>query len=161
MTASKRHCWMVWTNYGIGRSLLCFLSEYERIEFQQANKFVYDIAISRVETKVSILWYAYFIWSDGGRLDKTMFKVNLSTLNIQQLKSPVSNYNWASVQLGNRSIYQLCQDRLRLLSVDHSGVISVHQKAQTLHKHGPDAAMSNFSDKSLVLTGGKDSARLA
>ena len=85
--------------------MLCFLSEFERIKLQQANKFVYDIAISRVETRANLLGHAYFTWSDGGRLDKTIFKVNLSTLKIKEICSPESNHNWVSVQVGCRSIY--------------------------------------------------------
>ena len=97
LTASKRQCWTVWTNFGIGRNMLCFLSEYERITFQQANKFVYNIAISRVETRINLLSNAYFTWFDGGSLDKIIFRVNLSTQSVCKLKSPVSNFNWVSV----------------------------------------------------------------
>ena len=156
LTASKRHCWMVWTNYGIGRNMFFFLSEHERITFQQANKFAYDVAISRVDTRINLFRNAYFTWSDGGRLDKTILKVNLSTMQTQELKCPKSNRNWVSVQVGYRSIYQQYDNQFnqfRQLS-EHNGVISVHKKTKPLRGGGMGAALCNFNDKSLVLTGG-------
>lgn len=46
-------CLAVWTSFGVMHSVLTFIGDQlEKIQFQEANKFFYEIAIGRVETRL-------------------------------------------------------------------------------------------------------------
>lgn len=48
MTASKEQAYKLYTSYGIIRMMIFHLKPIEQLELQLANKFFYDIAVSRV-----------------------------------------------------------------------------------------------------------------
>ena len=60
LTATQEQARLVYTSYGIGVQVIGFLYQKEKIKGQLLNKFVYDVALSRVQTRISITcpyWY--------------------------------------------------------------------------------------------------------
>ena len=51
-TASKKRAWKLYTSFGIVRVMVAHLEPLEQIRLQLANKFCYEIAVSRAQTIV-------------------------------------------------------------------------------------------------------------
>ena len=68
-------CRLVWTSFGIMRSLFPFLTKKEVLQMQSCGKFFYDIAVSRVQLKFYIPIEHYFILSDRDRFKHHIFTV--------------------------------------------------------------------------------------
>ena len=68
---------LVWTSFGIMRSLFPFLTKKEVLQMQSCGKFFYEIAVSRVQLKLWLPIEHYFILSDEYR-DK--FKHHIFTV---------------------------------------------------------------------------------
>ena len=66
---------LVWTSFGIMRSLFPFLTKKEVLQMQSCGKFFYDIAVSRVQLKLCIPIEHYFILSDEDRFKHHIFTV--------------------------------------------------------------------------------------
>ena len=48
MFCSKGKSRRAWTSFGVAQNFLTFMDDLDRITIQLANKFFYDIAVSRV-----------------------------------------------------------------------------------------------------------------
>ena len=51
LNAKKNQSKRVWTSFGIGIDLVCFMSNNESCHLQRLNKFAYQILVSRVLAK--------------------------------------------------------------------------------------------------------------
>ena len=51
LNAKKNQSRRVWTSFGIGIDLVCFLTDNESCHLQRLNKFAYQILVSRVLAK--------------------------------------------------------------------------------------------------------------
>ena len=69
-SALKVKCDTVCHSYGIWNEVLPNLTSIEQITLQKANRFFYDIAMSRSQTKISLPSYFFFTCPDIGCLRK-------------------------------------------------------------------------------------------
>ena len=70
----------VWTSFGIFMILLSFIDEYQVVCLQYANKFCYNIAVSRVQLRVEARRIPiYFTWPNGGELSNKIVSYSLKT----------------------------------------------------------------------------------
>ena len=63
VTGSESNCRKVWTSYGIAMHLLSFLQPREVCQDQLLNRFFYDIAICRVQTRINVIRPQHFLTS--------------------------------------------------------------------------------------------------
>ena len=55
LTASKQKCRSIWVSYGIANVLYLFLRKVKVFSWQQLNRFHYESAISRVQTRINVI----------------------------------------------------------------------------------------------------------
>ena len=76
----KHQARLIWTSYGITNVCLAFLSSKEALQLQILNQFSYTIAISRVQTRLSLHLHdgTVFYLADFGHPDysNTVFKLD-------------------------------------------------------------------------------------
>lgn len=58
--ATKEKARKVYTTFGVGRVVLEFLHQWEKIKGQLLNKFMYNIGISRAQTRIFLEDYFIF-----------------------------------------------------------------------------------------------------
>ena len=61
----KKLALRVITTLGVNIPMISFLPPHEQIKFQLANRFCYEIAVSRVQYRVKVADYFYFTWPTG------------------------------------------------------------------------------------------------
>ena len=71
--ASKSLSHRVYTSYGVLDHVLKLLDQLERIQFQLANCFSYNIAVSRVEPRIVFSHPLYFTFTESEKLSSTIF----------------------------------------------------------------------------------------
>lgn len=114
--AKKNHRRKVWVSFGIFDTVSLFLSGYEFISLQSVNRFCYNIAVSRVQCRISNERRIYFVWPSAGSLSKAIVSfsetsgVKLLTQNSLEAAEGPSNSNtprqafdfkgWCSIQVG-------------------------------------------------------------
>ena len=68
LTAAKSQSRRVWTSYGIATCLYPFILPHQVCGWQQLNRFHYESAISRVQTRINTLRYHYLAYPHKGLL---------------------------------------------------------------------------------------------
>ena len=78
LTASKVQCRKVWTSYGIGRGLIAFVADGEKVGLQTLNKFAYNSLISRAWTRINLAKHTLnFVISNGQNYGHTVYKYDV------------------------------------------------------------------------------------
>ena len=95
-TATKAKCREVKASFGVWDTLSKFLDPQECLTNQALDQFCYNIAVSRVQTRLDVEPPIFITWPFGTRFKDTIFKYNhrgeISTVLVEQ-----DLQNWLTV----------------------------------------------------------------
>lgn len=115
LTASKELGKRIWSSFGAWDELLNLLEPQQCLELQAANKFCYNVAVSRVVVKISLRYPLYFTLADSivmkdkldldedtpDKLVKVSASLSQSSIIVTEQVQTFNLSWWLSVQIGN------------------------------------------------------------
>ena len=170
--ASKERCRLLWVSYGIFINLLPFLYGHQVVCLQSANKFCYDIAVSRVQYSILTETKTYFTWPTresqlNGAIVSYSESSGVRLITQEALEADFSNPDapkqdfdfliWGSLQVGKSKIFQAYQDltKFRMLIKNDDNVFiykEVSPIPNYLRLHA--SSMCAVNAKFIFVTGG-------
>ena len=138
--ATKEKAKKVWVSFGIIRNLCPFMDACQMVCLQSANKFCYDIAVSRVQYSIPLPKTFYFTWP-GGELVKNIISFS-ETRGINTTEQSLDLKYWYSVQVGPKSLFQIYYNstKCRMIKGDQND-----QFTSTVLAPPSDSTLYNFS----------------
>ena len=107
MTGSKSQCRKVWTSYGIAMQLFSFLQPREVCQDQLLNRFFYDIAICRVQTRFKLIRPQHLLtYQKKSNLEHTVIGYKWDE-GVSYLSTAESKFYWYSCQMNHNTILQV------------------------------------------------------
>lgn len=162
LTASQEKCRRVWTSFGIGRVVLDHLWPVEAFNLQALNRFWYNSAVSRVQTRILLNEDPlFFTFSCSALFESTLFCSNKGLTGVTAWRHEKFNFSSChTVQVGKDLLVydmKLTQFLYRLSGLTQRCVQEEELAAPITVRFS--LSLVNFNNTHLVAIGGYDRER--
>ena len=134
-----------------------FLTEKEALGLQNSNKFFYNIAVSRVQLKLCLPIWHYFIQRGFDQFKHNIFRVNSLTTELKCITNTSIDFKYCSGSVSIANDLYCYFENGSFSKISNINSLAVAKTSlDTPSHHGNWPALAGYKNSHIFLTGGHD-----